>query len=258
MRIKVTGMGRFDGKVVVVTGSGRGIGRATALAFAREGADVVVNVSKSVDEGNAVVEEIKALGRGAIMAKADVANEAEVEKMIKTAIDHFRKVDVLVNNAGIGISAMSYKMTKEQWDAVVDVNLTGVFNCFRAVVPRMMERRSGKIINISSVAGIDGFIGNINYAASKGGLLAFNRTAATELGRYGINVNAVAPGIIETQMTEWIKIPKYRDMYLSRIPLGRFGKPEDIASVVLFLASEEANYITGQVIRVDGGILFPT
>lgn len=248
----------MTGKVAVVTGSGRGIGRAIALALGREGANVAVNVGRNLNEGNSVVEEIKASGRRSIMVKADVANEAECEKLVKRVLDNFGKVDIFINNAGVADPALSYKMTKEQWDAVISVNLTGVFNCFRIIAPLMIEKKYGKIINISSVAGIDGLVGNINYSTSKGGLLAFTRTAASELGRYGINVNCVAPGVIETQMTRWLKMPKQREKYLSRIPLGRFGKPEDVASVVLFLVSEEANYITGQVIRVDGGILFPT
>jgi len=247
-------MGKFNGKVVVVTGSGRGIGRAIALAFAREGADVVVNVSRNVEQMNQVVKEIENLGARAIGIVADVSSMSSAEKLIKGAIEHFGKVDILVNNAGIARPAMCYKMTEEEWNKVVSVNLTGTFNCIRAVAPHMIERKTGKIINVSSIAGRDGMIGNINYAASKAGVFGITKTAAKELARYGINVNCVAPGFIETQMTEWLKEPKFREKYLPRIPLGRLGKPEEVASLVLFLASDEASYITGQIIAIDGGM----
>jgi len=255
--LEVINMGRFSGKVVVVTGSGRGIGHVVALAFAREGADVVVNVSRSVEEMNEVVKEIETLGRRALGIIANVANRADAENVIKATIDHFGKVDILVNNAGVGRPAMCHKMTEEEWDAVINVNLKGTFNCIRAVAPHMIERKTGKIINISSIAGRDGMIGNINYSASKAGVDGITRTAAKELGRYGINVNAVAPGLIETRMTEWLKEPKFRDRYLPRIPLGRFGKPNDIVPMVLFLASDESNYITGQIFAIDGGMTMP-
>lgn len=246
-------MGKFDGKVVIVTGSGRGIGKAIALAFAREGANVVVNVSRSVEEGQKVVDEIKAMGREAILVQANVAKIEEVEKMVKITLEKFGKIDILVNNAGINRPAMVYKMKKEEWDEVIDVNLKGVFNCIRLVAPHMIERKQGKIINVSSTAAEHGLIGNSNYAASKAGVNALTKTAALELARYGINVNAVEPFIIETRFTEWVKDPRFKDKYLSRIPLGRFGKPEDVAGAVLFLASDEASYITGKTIEIDGG-----
>ncbi len=246
-------MGKFDGKVVIVTGSGRGIGKAIALAFAREGANVVVNVSRSVEEGQKVVDEIKAMGREAILVQANVAKIEEVEKMVKITLEKFGKIDILVNNAGINRPAMVYKMKKEEWDEVIDVNLKGVFNCIRLVAPHMIERKQGKIINVSSTAAEHGLIGNSNYAASKAGVNALTKTAALELARYGINVNAVEPFIIETRFTEWVKDPRFKDKYLLRIPLGRFGKPEDVAGAVLFLASDEASYITGKTIEIDGG-----
>lgn len=246
-------MGKFDGKVVIVTGSGRGIGKAIALAFAREGANVVVNVSRSVEEGQKVVDEIKAMGREAILVQANVAKIEEVEKMVKITLEKFGKIDILVNNAGINRPAMVYKMKEEEWDEVIDVNLKGVFNCIRLVAPHMIERKQGKIINVSSTAAEHGLIGNSNYAASKAGVNALTKTAALELARYGINVNAVEPFIIETRFTEWVKDPRFKDKYLSRIPLGRFGKPEDVAGAVLFLASDEASYITGKTIEIDGG-----
>jgi len=246
-------LGKFDGKVVIVTGSGRGIGKAIALAFAREGANVVVNVSRSVEEGQKVVDEIKAMGREAILVQANVAKIEEVEKMVKITLEKFGKIDILVNNAGINRPAMVYKMKKEEWDEVIDVNLKGVFNCIRLVAPHMIERKQGKIINVSSTAAEHGLIGNSNYAASKAGVNALTKTAALELARYGINVNAVEPFIIETRFTEWVKDPRFKDKYLSRIPLGRFGKPEDVAGAVLFLASDEASYITGKTIEIDGG-----
>jgi 3-oxoacyl-[acyl-carrier protein] reductase len=248
-------LGEFSGKVAVVTGSGRGIGRAIALAFAREGADVVVNVSKSVEQMNEVIEEIEKLGGRALGIVADVGRFSDAERLIKKAIDRFGKIDILVNNAGIARPAMCYKITEEEWNTVININLTGTLNCIRAAAPHMIERKTGKIINIASIAGRDGMIGNINYAASKAGIFAITKTAAKELARYGITVNAVAPGFIETAMTEWLKEPRFQEAYLPRIPLGRLGKPEEVASLVLFLASDKCNYITGEIIYIDGGLV---
>jgi 3-oxoacyl-[acyl-carrier protein] reductase len=248
-------LGEFSGKVAIVTGSGRGIGRAIALAFAREGADIVVNVSRSVEQMNEVVKDIESLGRKALGIVADVSSFSEAEKLVKSAIVHFGKVDILVNNAGIARPAMCYKLTEEEWNSVMNVNLTGTINCIRAVAPHMIERKTGKIINIASIAGRDGMIGNINYAASKAGIFGITKTAAKELARYGINVNAVAPGFIETAMTEWLKEPEFHEKYLPRIPLGRLGKPEEVAELVLFLASNKSNYITGEIIAIDGGFV---
>jgi len=247
-------MGRFAGKVAVITGSGRGIGCAIALAFACEGADVVVNACRSVAEMNELVTEIETLGRRALGIVADVSKWPNAQKLIKGGMDRFGKVDILINNAGVARPAMCYKMTEEEWDIVINVNLKGTFNCVRAVAPHMIDRKTGKIINISSIAGRDGMIGNINYSSSKAGIDGMTRTAAKELGRHGITVNTVAPGFIKTHMTEWLEEPKFRDKYLPRVPLGRFGKPEDVASLVLFLASDESSYITGQVIAIDGGM----
>jgi 3-oxoacyl-[acyl-carrier protein] reductase len=245
---------RFDKKVVVVTGSGRGIGRAIALAFAREGADVVVNYSRSEAQAQEVVKEIQALGRRAIAVKANVANRAEAQALIKTAIDTFGKVDILVNNAGIVRPAMLHKMTEEDWDSVIDVDLKGTFNCIQAVAPHMMERKYGKIVNVTSTAAQIGFTGNINYAAAKAGCDAVTKTAAKELARYGINVNAVAPSVIKTQFSKAVREhPKLREKYLAWTLLGRFGEPEEVAHAVLFLASDDASYITGQILAVDGG-----
>ncbi len=242
---------RFDKKVLVITGAARGIGRDIALAFAREGADVVV---ADVIAGDEVVEEIKALGRKAISVKTDVTNTADTTTLMKTAIANFGKVDILVNNAGIARPALLHKMTEEQWDIVIDVDLKGVFNCIHAVAPHMIERGYGKIINISSTASLIGQTGNANYAAAKAGCNAITKTAAKELARYGINVNSVAPSMIETQMTkEIMENPKIKEKYLSWTLLGRFGKPEEVAHAVLFLASDEAGYITGEILIVDGG-----
>ncbi|MEM1550868.1 MAG: 3-oxoacyl-ACP reductase family protein [Candidatus Bathyarchaeia archaeon] len=247
-------MGELEGKAAIVTGSGRGIGRAIALAFAKEGASVVVNVSRSVDQMNEVVNEIRSFGGKAIGVVADVSKYSEAGKLVNEAIKSFGKVDILVNNAGIARPAMSYKITEEEWSSVINVNLTGTMNCIRAVAPHMIERKYGRIINISSVTGETGLIGNISYAASKAGMLAITKTAAKELARYGILVNAVCPGFIETAMTEWLKEPKFAEKWLPRIPLGRLGKPEEVASLVVFLASDKCSYMTGSVIYIDGGL----
>jgi len=245
---------RFVNKVVVVTGSSRGIGMAIALGFAREGADVVVNYSASKEAAENVVKQIESMGRRSIAVKANVASSVEASTLIDKTIETFGKVDVLVNNAGVAKPALMYKMSDEEWLKVINVDLTGIFNCIRAVAPHMVKRRYGKIVNISSTAAYLGFTGNVNYAAAKAGCNAITKTAAKELGRYGINVNAVAPAIVETEMSrEVVENPALKEKYLKWTVLGRFAKPEDIVPAVLFLASDEASYITGHILVVDGG-----
>ena len=246
---------RLEGKVAVITGAGQGLGRAYALVFAKQGADIVVN-DVNEENANSVVKEVEEIGRKAIAVVVSVDTMENGEKLINTALEKFAKVDILVNNAGITRTAMLHKMTKEEWDQVISVNLTGVYNCLRAVAPHMMERKYGKIISVTSVAGIRGTMGQINYGAAKAGVIGLTKSAARELARYGINVNAVAPGVIETAMTKVIRDnEKFSKKYLSDIPLGRFGTPEDVANVAAFLASDDAAYMTGQVVSVDGGII---
>lgn len=246
---------RLKGKVAVITGSGQGLGKGYALEFAKQGADIVVN-DVNEENANSVVKEIEGLGGKAIAVKAAVNKREDAGRLIDTAIEKLGKVDILVNNAGITRTAMLHKMTEQQWDEVISVNLTGVYNCIQAVAAHMMERKYGKIINVTSVAGLRGTMGQINYGAAKAGVIGITKSAARELARYGINVNAVAPGVIETAMTEVIRTnPKFRDKFMSEIPLGRFGQPEDVATVAAFLASDDAGYMTGQVLSVDGGII---
>lgn len=245
---------RLEGKSAIVTGSGRGIGKAIALKFAEEGADVLVNYIKRPDTANETAKEIEKFGRKAVVVKADVSNPADVENMVKAAIDNLGKIDILINNAGISNPAMLHKMTEAQWDEVIDIHLKGAFLCTKAVADHMRERKYGKIISVISTAGVYGTVGQINYASAKAGLIGFTKSASRELGRFGINVNCVQIGIIETEMTEKIRTdPKLKDVYMSRIPLQRFGKVADVAPVFVFLSSDESGYIAGQVIGVDGG-----
>lgn len=245
---------RLEGKSAIVTGSGRGIGKYIAVKFAQEGADVMVNYTKRRDTADETAQMIEKSGRKAVVVKADVANKADVDGMVKTALQEFGKVDILINNAGISNPAMLYKMTEEQWDQVVDIHLKGAFLCTAAVANHMRERKYGKIINVISTAGVYGTVGQINYASAKAGLIGFTKSASRELGRSGINVNCVEIGIIETEMTEKIRTdPKLQEIYMGRIQLGRFGRVEDVAPIFVFLASDEASYITAQVIGVDGG-----
>ncbi len=248
-------MGRLEGKAAVVTGGGRGIGRAICLAFAKEGADVIVNYATKDQPAQEVVEKILQMGRKAVAVKGNVAVRADVERIIQAAIDHFGKIDILVNNAGATRPAMLHKMTEDQWNEVIDIHLKGPFLCIQVASKYMMEQRSGKIINVTSAAGISGTKGQINYSSAKGGIIALTKSAARELAGYGITVNVVSPGYVSTEMTEKIRTdPKLKEIYTGRILLGRFAEPEEVAPVFVFLASDEANYITGQLICVDGGL----
>lgn len=248
-------MGRLEGKAAVVTGGGRGIGRGICLAFGKEGADVVVNYASKDQPAQEVVEMIKKMGRRAVAIKGNVAVKTEAEKVIQTAIDNFGKIDILVNNAGVSKPNMLYKMTEEQWDEVIDIQLKGPFLCTQAAAKYMMERKSGKIINVTSSAGLWGTKGQINYSSAKGGIIALTKSAARELAGHGITVNVVQPGYVTTEMTEKIRTdPKLNEIYTGRILLARFSEPEEVAQTFVFLASDDANYITGQLICVDGGL----
>ena len=247
-------MGKLDGKVAIVTGGTRGIGKAVALAYAREGANVAINYTRSEDAAVAIVGEIKQMGRKGLAFKVDVANGKEVKDMVDQVIKEFGQVNILVNNAGISMPAMLYKMTEEQWDRVVDVHLKGTFYAIQAVSQSMMEKESGKIINVTSTAGLVGTIGQINYSAAKGGVVIMTKSAARELAKKKINVNCISLGVVETDMTKKLQEdPKLREIYEGRILLGRFGRTEDVTPAFVFLASNDSDYITGQVLSVDGG-----
>jgi len=245
---------RLREKIAVVTGASRGVGRAIALAYAREGANVVVNYASNEAAADQVVREIEALGRKAVKIQGDVSRKAEATAVVQAAKDHFGRLDILVNNAGFSKPAMLLKMTEEQWDQVVDLHLKGAFLCTQAAAQIMKDQKSGKMINVTSVAGLVGTVGQINYSAAKGGLLSFTKSAARELARYNICVNVISLGIVATDMTEKIRSDeKLKEIYMRRILLERFAEPDDITPAFVFLASDEANYITGQLLCVDGG-----
>lgn len=243
---------RLKDQVALVTGASRGIGKAIALALAAEGASVVVNYTSSQDAAQALVETIVKAGGKALAIKADVAQPEQVEALVKETLAQLGRIDILVNNAGITRDTLLLRMKLEDWQAVINLNLTGVFLCTQAVSKSMLKQRSGKIINIASVAGQMGNPGQANYSAAKAGVIGLTKTLAKEFASRGITVNAVAPGFIETDMTEGLKAEEI----LKIIPLGRYGKPEEIAGMVAFLASDPAaNYITGQIFNVDGGMV---
>jgi len=247
-------MGRLDGKIAVITGGGRGIGRAICLGFAREGADVIVNYAAKDQPAQEVAKLIQEMGRKAVAVKGNVASKMDAERMIQTAIDQFGKIDILVNNAGVTRAALLNKMTEEQWDEVVDIHLKGPFLCIQAASKYMMEQKRGKIINVISVAGLVGTKGQINYSAAKGGILALTKSAARELADYGITVNVISLGVVNTEMTEKIRSdPKLKEIYMRRILIGRFAEPEEVVPAFVFFASDESSYITGQLLCVDGG-----
>jgi len=245
---------RLQNKKAIITGGGRGIGRAVALAFAREGADVVINYRSNDAAAKEVVDEIRMLGRKAVALKADVGNYQDARSMVDQAVRELGGVDILVNNAGVSRPALLLKMDEETWDQVVDIHLKGTFSCAQAAANYMKENKYGKIINVISTAGLYGTVGQINYASAKAGIIGFTKSASRELARYGINVNGISMGIITTEMTDKVRgDEKLREIYLSRIQLGRFGEPEEVAPAFVFLASDDARYITGQVLCVDGG-----
>lgn len=241
-------------KVAIVTGARQGIGESVAVALAKEGAAVVM-ISRSISPDSPVVERVKSHGGQYLTMNVDVGDYQQVQKMVDETIAAFGKVDILFNNAGITRPAMLWKMTPEQWEEVIRINLTGTFNCLRAVANPMIEQKSGSIINVTSSAGLLGTIGQVNYTAAKGGVYALTKSAAKELAKYGIRVNTIAP-MAETEMTKKISSdPKFSAKYLERIPLGRFASPDEIAPMVVFFASNESSYITGQTICVDGGMV---
>ncbi|MEW6375250.1 MAG: 3-oxoacyl-[acyl-carrier-protein] reductase [Thermodesulfobacteriota bacterium] len=240
------------GKVAMVTGAAQGIGKAVALLLARNGADIVVS-DINLEKAEETVREIEAIGRKAMAIRADVAKSDDVERMVQTLIEKFGQIDILVNNAGITRDRLILRMTEEDWDAVLNINLKGTFHCTKAVIRHMSKQKRGKIVNIASVVGEMGNAGQANYAASKAGVIGFTKTIAREFAQRGINVNAIAPGYIETPMTE--ALPEKAKEELKRmIPMERLGQPEDVAHAVLFLVSEASSYITGQVLNVNGGI----
>ena len=244
---------KLTDKIALVTGGGRGIGAAICTELAAQGATVIVNYSRSADAANAVVSAIAEAGGTARAWQADVANAEQVEAMIKGIVAEFGRIDILVNNAGITRDKLLLRMSEEDWDAVLDTNLKGAFLTLKYAAPVMMKQRSGAIVNVGSVIGKVGAAGQINYSASKSGLVGLTKSAAKEFGSRNIRVNAVAPGFVETEMTEVLK-PEYRDTILKQIPLARFGAAADIARVVSFLSSEDAAYIHGEVNSIDGGL----
>ena len=246
-------MGRLTDKVAIVTGASRGIGRAIALRLAEEGADV--SVTATTKEGaERTAAEVEKLGRRALPVALNVAEYAETESLVKQVLDAFGRLDVLVNNAGITRDNLLVRMRPEEWGEVLAVNLSGTFNCIRAATKTFMKQRAGKIINISSVVGVMGNAGQANYCASKAGIIGLTKSVARELAPRNVQVNAVAPGFIATDMTRQLGESVEKEL-VSAIPVGRIGAPEDVAALVAFLASDDANYITGQVLHVDGGMV---
>jgi len=243
---------KLAGKVALVTGAAQGIGKAVALLLARNGADIVVS-DINLEKAEETAKEVQILGRKALAIKVDVAKSDDVDKMVQAILAQFGHIDILINNAGIARDKLILRMTEEDWDAVLNINLKGTFNCTKAVVRHMSKQKSGKIVSIASVVGEMGNAGQGNYAASKAGVIGFTKTIAREFAQRGINVNAIAPGYIETPMTEALP-DKVKEDLKRLIPMDRLGKPEDVAEAVLFFVSESANYITGQVLNVNGGI----
>ena len=243
---------RLDGQTAIVTGAGRGIGRAIARELAETGANIVINYSTSRDAANSLAEEIREIGSQALVVHADITHYDQVTRMIKQTIETFGKIDILVNNAGITRDKTLKNMTKQHWDDVIHVNLSGLFNCTQQVLPFMLDRKYGRIVNISSFVGLAGNIGQSNYATTKAGIIGFTKSVALEVSRHGITVNAVCPGFTETDML--MEVPEnIRQRILDKIPMGRFGQPEEIASCVRYIVTE-GDYMTAQAISINGGV----
>jgi 3-oxoacyl-[acyl-carrier protein] reductase len=244
----------LTGKTALITGSARGIGKAIALRLANAGADIVINdIPAAAETMEETAGEIRALGRRALTVTADVSSSADVNSMVDTVIKEWGKIDILVNNAGITRDQLVMRMTDEEWDLVLNIDLKSAFFCSRAALRHMLKARAGRIVSIASVVGIIGNPGQANYSAAKAGIIGLTKTLAKEVGSRGITVNAVAPGYIQTRMTEALD-DKQREALKARIPLNSLGTPEDVAEAVAFFASEEAHYITGQVLAIDGGM----
>lgn len=241
----------LQSKVALITGSGRGLGKAMALLLANEGADIIIN-DVNLEDAKTTAKEIEALGRRTMVSIASVTNREQVAQMFEEIKEKFGRLDILVNNAGITRDAIFLKMTEEQWDTVIDVNLKGIFNCTQFAAAMMKTQNYGKIVSMASVVGQMGNVGQANYSATKAGVIGITKTLSKELARYNVNVNAIAPGIIKTAMTDAIP-EKVMEGMLQQIPLGRIGQPEDIAKLVRFLVSDDSQYITGQVIGCNGG-----
>lgn len=247
-------MGKLDGKAALVTGASRGIGAEIAKQLAKEGARVAVNYSGSQCKAEEVVNEIIAAGGQAFAIQASVSDAENVTDMVKQTIEQFGSVDILVNNAGITRDNLLMRMKESEWDDVIDTNLKGVFLCTKAVTRQMMKQRAGKIINIASIVGVSGNAGQANYVAAKAGVIGLTKTTAKELASRHINVNAIAPGFITTEMTDELS-DDVKNQMLTQIPLSKLGNPQDVAKAVVFLASDDASYITGQTLHVDGGMV---
>ena len=243
----------FEGKIAIMTGSGKGIGKEIALELAKGGAKCVINYASSAAGAEQTVNQIKEMGGDAYAYKCDVSDYAEVEKMMADVLEHYGRIDILVNNAGITKDNLMLKMTEEDFEAVIDINLKGAFNCMKAVTKPMMKQRYGRIINITSIVGVIGNAGQVNYSASKAGMIGMTKSAARELASRNITVNAVAPGFIQTDMTDVLS-DAVKEQLLNQIPMKKLGQTSDIANAVCFLADEKASYITGQVLNVNGGM----
>jgi 3-oxoacyl-[acyl-carrier protein] reductase len=242
----------LEGKKAIVTGGSLGIGASVVATLARYGADVALNYRKHAEEAQRLADEVRGIGRRAMVVRADVSSFTDAQNMVDTVRKEFGRIDILVNNAGINWDGVIWKMSEEQWDQVLGINLKGYFNYIRAVAPIFREQNYGKIVNVTSINALRGKFGQSNYAASKAGIIGLTKSVARELGKYNINVNAVAPGLIETDMIKNAP-PEVRQKALEEIVLGRIGQPEEVANVVAFLCSDLARHITGEVIKVDGG-----